>query len=461
MPRSRLLPLLALAAAAGCTEDPSFRLRWQLGRTAESFTELTSVAQCTELGISRVRVTTETNAQPPKLVDEREFACFPGEFADPEFFAPGPEVGPGEYLVTVLAIGHRGVPYREPPVPEASTGDGTTGDAGETTGESTGSTGETTGETTGEPEPERPIIAFARQEVTVRETGENRRLPEFQIVGPAECDDGVDNDRDGAADLADPSCRGSEAGSEFGDLASAQITVRPRLMSGFRYVDCDGLDIATIRVDLAGPTPVERTFACTTVARTFSENLASGVYTLTVTALDADGEVQAIPTLDPTKTSFELFPSGYRVVDLEADFTIASLKQPVEDGFRFSLDYETGPDSLPAQSCTPVPPTPVLATVEVVLLDEAMAPFDATLYSSMGPIPIGSDAPPLMCEGKARYVEPFTWGPGGRQAVYVTAQAFASDPNTACWGTTDPVMTAPGADFAIPLQRLSTTGPCQ
>src|SRR5688572_6994878 len=114
MPRPRLLTLLALAAATGCTEDPSFSVRWQLGRRADDIATLTSVAQCTELGISRMRITTR---KADNIIDEREFSCFPQGFDDVDAAVPGPEVGPGTYAVTVTAIGHRGVPYTDPGAP--------------------------------------------------------------------------------------------------------------------------------------------------------------------------------------------------------------------------------------------------------------------------------------------------------------------------------------------------------
>jgi hypothetical protein len=435
MPRPRLLTLLALAAATGCAEDPSFSVRWQLGRSADDIATLTSVAQCTELGISRMRITTR---KADSVIDEREFPCFPQGFDDVEAAAPGPEVGPGTYAVTVTALGHRGVPYTDPGAPPADEESGGESDEGD-------------------------VIASAAREVTIRETGENQQLRDFAIVGPPECSDGVDNDRDGAADLADPSCRGSAAGSESGDLAAAQITVRPELLSGNPHATCAGLGLSTIKLALAGPTPLERSFECGTTPRTISEDLSGGAYTVTVSGHGFDGSERARPPLDPAQAMFELKASDFRTISLDADFTIASLLAGLSAGFSFSLEYEAAPDTLPVTTCTPGQGSLVIDNVEITLLDEAMAPITgAALYDGMMPLPL--DGTPIPCTDllKVRTVEPLLWDDqdGGRQAVSVMIEAFPAGSDTPCFGTDMPEPAAPNASFAILLRRLSTEGAC-
>lgn len=438
MPRSRLLPLLALAAAAGCAEDPSFSVRWRLGRSEASVEELTSVVQCTELGISRVRLTTRNDAG--TVVDEREFACFLPEFEDRSALAPGPEVGPGTYAVTVTAIGHRGLPYTDPNATPAA--DSTGGDADEP-----------------------DVIAFDAHEVTIQQTGENKKLTNFAIVGPTECDDGVDNDRDGSVDLADSSCRGTPAGSEFGDFSTAQVTVRPRLLGDNPHATCGGLGLEAMRIALAGPTPIERDFACGTTARTITEDLSPGTYTLSVTGTGAGGVDRAIPSLDPAIAVFDLKPAQFRVVDVAADFTIPSFLDEISAGFGFSLEYETGPDTLAVTSCEPAGPALVLERVRVVLLDEAMAPIpDATLYDGDMPIPLdGATTVPCGEMLATRFVDPLTWDDvaPAHEAVYVQVEAFPAGSDTACWGNTDaPEPAAPNTSFSMLLRRLSTEGAC-
>lgn len=432
MPRPRLLTLLALAAATGCTEDPSFSVRWQLGRSADDVAPLTSVAQCTELGLSRMRITTRNG---DTIVDEREFACFPQGFEDLAAAVPGPEVGPGTYSVTVTAIGHRGIAYKQ------------------TVDEDSG----------GPKEPREVTFASDEREVTIRETGENQQLRDFAIVGPPECADGVDNDRDGATDLADPSCRGAVTGSESGDLAAAQITVRPELMGGSPHATCGGLGLATIKLSLAGPTPLEVVFECNTTPRTISEDLSGGAYTITVTGHGPDGTERARPTLDPAQATFELKASDFATFAVDADFTIASLKDQLKAGFSFSLEYEPAPDAMTVTSCTPGQGALVLDHLVITLLDEAMAPIaGATLYNGMMPQPL--DGTPIACTDllKVRTVEPLLWDDmGGRQAVYVQVEAFPAGSDTPCYGNADmPEPAAPNASFPILLRRLSTEGAC-
>lgn len=432
MPRPRLLPLLALAAATGCTEEPSFGVRWQLGRSPDAIVPLTSVAQCTELGLSRVVVVTRKG---DAIVDEREFSCFPAEFADPEAVAPGPEVGPGTYSVSVTAIGHRGVAYKA------------------TIDEDSG----------GPKEPAEITFASANREVVIQTTGEGQKVTDFALLGPPECSDGVDNDRDGATDLADPSCRGDVLGSESADLAAAQITLRPELMGGNPHATCRGLGLSTIKLDLAGPTPLVQSFECGTTSRTISEDLSGGVYTITVTGHGSDGTERARPTLDPAQATFELKALDFHTAVVDADFTIASLLTGLTADFSFSLEVEPAPDVLPVTTCTPGQGNLVLDNVVITLLDEQMAPItDAFLYNGMTPLPL--DGTPIPCTDllKVRTVEPLLWDDegDGHQAVYVRVEAFPAGSDTPCFGTAEPEPAAPNASFPILLRRLSTEGAC-
>ena len=64
MLRARLASVLVLALTGACTESPSFSVRWKLHPHTDAelqgadIAPLLSVKQCTELGISRMRVTT-------------------------------------------------------------------------------------------------------------------------------------------------------------------------------------------------------------------------------------------------------------------------------------------------------------------------------------------------------------------------------------------------------------------
>jgi hypothetical protein len=74
-------------------------------------TPLTSVRQCSELGISRVRITT---AEKGTNEDTREYPCFPDEFSDPTAPSAAPRSAPATYDVTITALTRRGIPRPTP-----------------------------------------------------------------------------------------------------------------------------------------------------------------------------------------------------------------------------------------------------------------------------------------------------------------------------------------------------------
>lgn len=455
MHRARLALVLALAAHAGaCSETPSFYVRWRLleyGALPDelpapldpaSAPALTSVAQCTELGVSTVVVTTQlcgdTCAQ-ASIVDTRSYPCFPDGFADPEAMAPGPAAGPGRYVVQLLAYGRRGNSLCIVPDPD-DTGGATDLDEDGVTCE---------------------VLAGATREVTITKTGEEQHLDEFVLPGVPECRDGVDNDLDGATDLADPSCRGDRNGSEFGDVSGAQFTIRPRIFGDNPHATCAGLGVANLRLTVAGPTPLERTFPCSPTAQTVASDLAPGAYTLDVAGLSPSGTVVAAAAVPAEAASFELFQSDFRALDFVADLDIASFTDPITAGFTLSLEV------LPnVTSCTPGPGPVTLDRVRMTVLDEAMQPVAANLVDPKGGPSIPLDGvQTIACADflQARTVEPLVWddAPNAHPAYAVRVEVLPVGGDTPCFGNAAaPEPVAPNASFSLLLPRLSDQGLC-
>ncbi|PRQ02794.1 hypothetical protein ENSA5_21470 [Enhygromyxa salina] len=181
---------VSLGSLAGCAEQPSYLLSWTLV-DAEALDEapddasLSSVKDCSEVGVSKVRVTTKLGGA---VVDVSEYACFPGDAVE------GPALEPGEYTLEVEGLRRSGEPW-EP----------------------------------NEDMPATPRVAHDTATVSVSQGA----LPsvEFVLVAPPECDDGIDNDLDGKVDGKDPGCLlnaatgASATGSE--DAESGVALVRP------------------------------------------------------------------------------------------------------------------------------------------------------------------------------------------------------------------------------------------
>lgn len=174
--------MLTLAAATSCGEPPSYLVRWKLIERSGKVDDLTSVKQCADVGISKVRITTRRDQV---VVDWREYPCFQAAFEHGEG-VEGPALPPGEYEVEVEGLRRTGEPW------------------------------------SCELE---PCIAFAGSTVTVA-AGELPQI-EVELRAPPECDDGIDNDRDGRVDGKDPGCVLDPSGPEAADsgLALFQIKV--------------------------------------------------------------------------------------------------------------------------------------------------------------------------------------------------------------------------------------------
>lgn len=446
MLRARLAPAFALAsvtAASACSESPSFTVRWRVHPytdatpTIADTPALVSVEQCSQHGISKIRLTTVDAAG--ALVDEREFPCFPPQFADRDAVAPGPEVGPGTYGVTVTALGRREVQFCADPVAD---------------------------EDMSKPRTCEKVFASTAAEVVVREAGEGQKLPEFVIVAAPECSDGVDNDRDGYTDLADPSCDGDPLGVERGDNAGgAQIIVRPQLMSGNPSAYCEGLGLFELELEIAGPTAITRRFPCSTTSRTFTEDLEPGDYTLSIAGLGYDRQVIARPALDPDRSSFTLAPEGFRSVELPVDFTIASFEAPIEAGLTFTVAYVNAEGDKPVTTCTPGPGSLVLERSRITVLDADMnvVPTAALRDGANPPIVLdGVNTVPCEALSGLRTIEPLVWDDEtGFQELYLRVESFPPGSDTPCFGNGDaPAPAAPNASLALDLPRLSDEGAC-
>ena len=192
--------LLGLVTLGACTEPPAYEVRWNLVGEAglaagsipdfDAVDELVSVKQCADVGITRVRVTTLRASG--SILDVQEYPCFPRVFS----VGGGVEVPAlpeGEYTVEVEALRRTGEPWTCEDDPDT--------------------------------EEVELCIGFAEASVTVAEGS----LPVVEVVllHPPECDDGIDNDRDGRVDGKDPACLLDPSGPESaeGSVTLFQLSV--------------------------------------------------------------------------------------------------------------------------------------------------------------------------------------------------------------------------------------------
>lgn len=428
-----LLSVAALTLATACAEDSSFVLRWQVGRSeAEADNMLRSVRQCSELGLAFVRVVTLTDDGTE--VDRREFPCFPDEFAEDDGAAPGPELGPGDYYVTVLGLTRRGT-TRPDPSPE-------------------------------DPNDPDPVLARDGQKVVVRSKGEGALVDGFRLIGADECADGIDNDRDGSVDLSDPPCREGKL-REDQDLSGALFTFSATLLGGDNpHATCGALGLGSFRVTLDGDTAGARTIPCTTTLQSFSADLPPGEHSWVVEGLDLAGVPVTEALGDPAAATFTIAETGFTLVPIAVDFSIDSfLAEPAFAGpLEFSIQYQPYPDAPLPRPCDPAGldlGELVLGTTRVTLRADGQVADQVTLDEL--PFPVET-----MCTdfNGLRVTSDLVWGTQSGSSEYelvVEAWAAGDDPQTdaPCFSNAAaPEPLAPNISLALAVPRVRSDGTC-
>ncbi|MBA3546806.1 MAG: hypothetical protein H0T76_10015 [Nannocystis sp.] len=423
--------MAALALATACADDPSFVLRWQVGRSAaEADRELRSVRQCSELGLSFVRVVTLSDDGTE--VDRREFPCFPDEFKEADGGAPGPELAAGDYFVNVLGLTRRQL-TRPDPNPE-------------------------------DPNEQNPVLARDSIKVTVRTKGEGTLVRGIHLIGADECADGVDNDRDGAVDMADSPCRDGQVYEDL-DLSGALFTFEATLLGGDNpRATCNGLGLASFRVSLDGDLAGARTIPCTTTVQSFSADLAPGEHSWVVEGLDRDGVAVTEPLTDPLTAKFTIAETGFTLVPIVVDFSIASfLAEPAFSGpLLFSIQYLPYPDAPLTRPCDPVGlnlGNLVLGTTRVTLLGDDQVADQITLDEL--PFPVEDVCTEF---DRVRTTSDLVWDSVEGATSYsaqVETWAADDDGNGPCFSNVGaPELLAPNISVALTVPRVRTDGVC-
>jgi hypothetical protein len=379
-PTHGLLAVLAVAGAVGCAEEPSFQLGWQI-TTDAAVTDpadapaLASVKQCSEVGIEKLRLEVrgvdDVTGEPLRFT--HDYACFPASFGEGEPI-DGPTLAPGEYDLELIGLRRSGAEWLCP--------DGDT---------------------------EVPCVRDVGS-VTVRE-GE---LPEveFLLVAPSQCDDGVDNDRDGRVDGSDPACTlGESMESLDAGLTVFQLSLG---ILGNSLIEPTHVDIADFALTIDGePLDTLQPFAGPGLLWPWrfpllSSRLQAGSHTLGMVAIDASGELTEIQTLDFVVDAEE----GAFVIH-EFALGSADFLAPIEDSL--AIAWAMG-GSIIAPPCGPIS-TPIDdMRVRVHEGDAALAlAVEDLLIDPNAPLVAASVEPDdwlaFACDnaGRLRSTAPLTW----------------------------------------------------
>jgi hypothetical protein len=358
--RAHLAAILALAGVAACQEPPSFRLRWAI----EGYERL-HVAACSESGLFLVRA--RAYVAPGEYVDERLYPCFDDALADPAGTVSGPTLSPGRYAIELRGVDRAGAPWDEaadegsvfePEPDESALGCTPVNEAGAPVAGSAC-------------RPNELVCDCQRLEVVAEgaapssadgvavEQGSTVDLPEFVLTAPPQCIDGMDNDRDGLVDGADPSCN-----VDFGDgtegvpVGVTELRLDLTLLGrNTALADCSALPLRNVRVTygegdaqeivLQGPCALDRPYVALL-------RLPAGPATFTVTGYDGTSAT-ASPVTHPKSFRVEISPFG-GTVQRSIDFASSDFLEPIVSPIRVTPHYvsEVGEGGIARSSCGPV-----------------------------------------------------------------------------------------------------------
>lgn len=423
LPRLRPLVYAALGAAllaSACQETPSFRVRWKLQGRPDPVTgvvpepaDVTDAYQCTSLGINAVRISAY-DAQ-GKLADETIAPCFLEGESDADSTVAGGELHAGVYGIEV-----RGVQRDERPWVDASIQADLAAKYSDYL--DTGLRYRHESCKGGVREPTcRPEALTCDCAPLVARSEHTETMAPFVLVGPPECIDGIDNDRDGVADLQDEACKVDLGNRESDTIGNVQFRIDLSLFGGNPTVSCvdAGLDGLLARACPIAPGQQLETcpedeaivlgghqLACNDDGPVFfGDSVDQGEYLFEVLGL-RQGEIVTRPIAERT----ELLGFVRRVIQLDPD----DFLEPIVSQSAFDLEFLTG---VPGESrdCAMDEKAgrDALDQLRIELRDAHGAPLQQVVRfgpdaGDLAGLPL--DGSPLPCVSTALETEPLTWG---------------------------------------------------
>ncbi len=416
--------LCATLLANACKEAPSFSVRWQLQGRPDPITGVvpkpagvTNAYQCTSLGITAIRIAAYDAEG--VLADEAIAPCFAEGEVDANSSVDGGHLRAGVYGIEV-----RGVQSDQRPWVDAAVQADLLARFPDYLDEDLLHRHETCKGGVREPTC-RPEALTCDCAPLLARNDHTELLAPFVLVGPPECIDGIDNDRDGVADLQDEACKIDLANREADTIGSVQFRIDLSLFGGNRAVACldAGLDALLARACPIAPGQVLETcpddavvlgghlLSCSTTEPVFfADTLDQGEYLYEVLGV-ADNEVITRPVAERTQLT------GFvrREIQLNADDFLAPIVAPTA----FTLELLDGiGDS--ARQCDADAGTgrEAIAELRVELRDAHGARLSQTHVLGPGTDEVDQqslqgrplDGTPLPCTAGRLVTEPLTWG---------------------------------------------------
>ena len=435
--------LLALGLGGGCQEPPSYRLRWDIDGAV-----LARPAQCSANGIFDVQVRTVDELG--RTVDVRSFPCFGEKFRDPDAVVPGASLPPGDYAIEVRGVTRNAVVWQDDEELERQIFDAQGAGANYEGGQEF--------ELCRPPLPEgapgrakiaegyacRPeYLACDCAAVTVVEDT-IPKVKDFDLASPPECMDGLDNDGDGLVDGQDPACAGDVLDAiEGADVTNASLSVRVSFLDGNPNAGCAAIaqttELSRVLIELDGETLDDS--SCSDQPKLFTRPLAAGEHVVRVTLLSGGGE--------PVATSFETTIDVVERVggsfDIDADFSVGDLFEPIESLAVFSVGFGDGSDQLD-RACLPEVGSLEISTVRLEFLDGHGAPISTVSLDDATPLDGVTD---IACINGTAQTESLPWG-----SYLVTLEGLSADGEVCFSNVAAAVPAVPSEPFQVRAPRV-------
>lgn len=441
MPGSRIVPIGLFAFfGLGCQEDPSFRVRWEVAPADGSeAAALVSPVQCSDVGLIAVQITARDELG--TVVDQRLRACFPPGFDDPETTIAGAPLSPGPYAVEVRGVRRDNVGWTRElgTLEEMEPNPGCRPEPGLSPAEQ---------------DPQCDLEALSCDCMFLEvEAEQTVALTDFQISPPPQCEDGVDNDRDGLVDDFDPSCRvGGQSATESQDISAVQFALDVSVLDGNDVATCAGLRISRFVITIDDGQVLAEPACRLDGTIFFTEELASGPHVVQVVATDGTGQALT----EAKEFSIEVQEDGGGLVSLAIDFAAAEFLDPIVAPARLLVGFLPHPDAEFSRGCAPVPLTGggmlTVEDVRIEMLGPHGEPLDPPVELSDGS-PLDGQTP-IACPAGELTTESLSWG------EYLLEIEGRSEAGEVCFTNTGtPAVTAPNSTFSVVVPRVDPPPP--
>ncbi len=424
--------ILALGALAGCRETPSYQLRWSIDGRGEP-----SDINCAESGLFQVRARVYGTGNLP--VDERIYPCAADSLLDAEGMVGGSPLVTGEYTVELRGLDRAG--------------DVWVTDTPDTIDEDTSSC-----RLNGDPiacGPADLVCDCKTLSVTNEET--TATLPEFVLVPPPECIDGIDNDADGLVDASDASCDvDAGLGGEGLPVGVTELRLALTLLGQNPNATCSSVPLRQVRVEVVsdvGTTEIIQDTCRLDRPYIASLRIPAGAYTFSMVGLDGSGEPVTITKI----IQAEISESG-GTVNESIDFAPEDFTVPIDGRISFSPAFlsSLGRDdaglAAARTSCSSAPAQGNLdvAGLRVSVLTGHNGPLDPPVRLDNG---LALDGSEIDC-GVAFLTENLQWG-----SYAMTIEAVSAE-GEVCFGNADtPVPMRPNEQLSVVLPRTYVAMP--